>query len=420
MLPYEKIAKILRADKDTIRLLEEKLGASTGKKEVMAKIVEENETAIRNRLDFLGLGRKITAKQVYDALLSKIEADNDVLFKALGSPSASLPSDWQRVLEMAQNITGQPEGFFLKKEKAIEFLINQPPQKILQVLNYKSAEEMLIKEDIFEIFSALRFVEGSDWLNEKFFKQYESLKPSDFEKRKIKVLALQERWAAIAENFIKHKYHNISHLKELGVIYVIPLFLEVSGETLRNFSLILHYFNEVKFYSDLFEKFSNDVNSFAQNLISLLRGDIIDKRLPQVSLEKTQWLIIQRYLAKDDENDWRLFEPHISPEALHWERAEKMLVKAGQLLNNFSADLAFWQDLNWVGDYFQTEAGGIDVLVSFNLIDMAMSLVKEKELIKYLYHHQEALWNKIFCEYFGEEKMEELIKENIIKGWFEI
>jgi len=419
MLPYEKIAKILRADKDTIRLLEEKLGASTGKKEVMSKIVEENETAIRNRLDFLGLGRKITAKQVYDALLSKIEADNDVLFRALGSPSASLPSDWQRVLEIAQNITSQPEGFFLKKEKAIEFLINQPPQKILQVLNYKSAEEMLAEEDIFEIFSALRFVEGSDWLNEKFFKQYESLKPSDFEKRKIKVLALPERWAAIAENFIKHKYHNISHLKELGVIYVIPLFLEVSGETLRNFSLILHYFNEVKFYSDLFEKFSNDVNSFAQNLISLLRGDIIDKRLPQVSLEKTQWLIIQRYLAKDDENDWRLFEPHISPEALHWERAEKMLVKAGQLLNNFSADLAFWQDLNWVGDYFQTEPG-IDVLVSFNLIDMAMSLVKEKELIKYLYHHQEALWNKIFCEYFGEEKMEELIKENIIKGWFEI
>ena len=419
MLPYEKIAKILRVDKDTIRLLEEKLGALTGKKEAMAKIVEENEAAIRNRLDFLGLGRKINAKQVYDALLSKIEADDTELFKVLGSPSATSSSDWQRVLEIAQNIAGQSEGFFLKKEKAIEFLINQPPQKILQVLNYKNVEEMLVKEDVFEIFSALRFVEGGDWLNEKFFKQYEGLKPSDFEKRKIKVLALPERWAAIAQNFVRHKYHNISHLKELGVIYTIPLSLEISGETLRNFSLILHYFNEIKFYSDLFEKFANDVDGFAQNLISLLRGDIIDKRLSQISSEKTQWLIVQRYLAKDDENDWRLFEPHINPEALHWERAEKILVKVGQSLNNLSADLAFWQNLNWVGDYFQTEAG-IDVLVSFNLVDMAMSLVKEKELIKYLYHHQEALWNKIFCEYFGEEKMEELMKENIIKGWFEI
>jgi len=419
MLPYEKIAKILRADKDTIRILEEKLGALTNKKEVMAKIVEENEAAIRNRLDFLGLGRKINAKQVYDALLSKIEADDTELFRVLGSPSATSSSDWQRVLEIAQNIAGQPEGFFLKKEKAVEFLINQPPQKILQILNYKNVDEMLAKEDVFEIFSALRFVEGGDWLNEKFFKQYEGLKPSDFEKRKIKVLALPERWAAIAQNFVRHKYHNISHLKELGVIYTIPLSLEISGETLRNFSLILHYFNEIKFYSDLFEKFANDVDGFAQNLISLLRGDIIDKRLSQISSEKTQWLIVQRYLAKDDENDWRLFEPHINPEALHWEKAEKILVKVGQSLNNLSADLAFWQNLNWVGDYFQTEAG-IDVLVSFNLVDMAMSLVKEKELIKYLYHHQEALWNKIFCEYFGEEKIEELMKENIIKGWFEI
>ena len=419
MKPYEKIAKVLRTDKDNVRLLEEKLSALTGKKDVMSKIVEENEATIRNRLDFLGLGRKITAKQIYDALISKIEADNDELFKVLDSPSASISSDWQRVLEIAQNISDKQKGLFLKQEKAVELLKNQPPQKILQVLNYKSVDELLEKENIFEIFSALRFVEGSEWLNENFFKQYKNLKPGDFEKREIKVLALPERWVQIAQNFIKHKYHNISHLKELGIIYIIPLSLNISGETMRNFSLIFHYFNEVKFYSELFEKFAGDANSFAKNLISLLRGDAIDEHLPRPAPGKTQWLIIQRYLAKDDENDWRLFEPHINPEAMHWERAEKMLVKAGEVLNNFSADLAFWQNLNWIGDYFGTEAG-IDVLVSFNLIDTAMSLVKEKELIKYLYHHQEALWNKIFTEYFNEEKIEEMMKENIVKGWFEI
>ena len=419
MKPYEKIAKILRTDKDNVRLLEEKLSALTGKKDVMSKIVEENEATIRNRLDFLGLGRKITAKQIYDALISKIEADNDELFKVLDSPSASISSDWQRVLEIAQNISDKTKGFFLKQEKAVELLRNQPPEKILQVLNYKNVDELLEKENIFEIFSALRFVEGNEWLNENFFKQYESLKPDDFEKREIEVLALPERWVQIAQNFIKHKYHNISHLKELGIIYIIPLSLNISGETMRNFSLIFHYFNEVKFYSELFEKFAGNANSFAKNLISLLRGDAIDEHLPRPAPGKTQWLIIQRYLAKDDENDWRLFEPHINPEAMHWERAEKMLVKAGEVLNNFSADLAFWQNLNWIGDYFGTEAG-IDVLVSFNLIDTAMSLVKEKELIKYLYHHQEALWNKIFTEYFNEEKIEEMMKENIVKGWFEI
>jgi hypothetical protein len=46
-----------------------------------------------------------------------------------------------------------------------------------------------------------------------------------------------------------------------------------------------------------------------------------------------------------------------------------------------------------------------------------MSLVQEKEMVKYLYHHQEALWNKVFSSYYGEDEMERLIKENLIRGF---
>lgn len=417
-MQYAKIAKILRTDKDNIHLLEERLGVLTGKQSIMEKIVVENEEKIRQRLDYLGIGRNLNAKQIYDALISKIEADNGKLFLALGEPSATSSTDWQKVLEIARCVCGKPKGFFLKKEKAIEFIRKNPPERILKALNYNSVDEMLEKEDIFEIFPALRFVEGNEWLNKNFFKQYENLSSEDFEEREIKVLALPERWAKVAKNFVAHKYHNISHLKEMGIIYVIPLSLEVSGETLRNFGLIMHYFSEVKFYSELFQEVAKKKN-FAGNIISFLRGDLIENRLNLPDKGKIQWLVVQRYLAKDDEYDWRLFEPHINPEAMHWEKAEKMLVETGKSFNGFSADLAFWKDLNWVGDYFPTETG-IEVLVSFNLIDTAMSLVKEKEFVKYLYHHQEALWNKIFTEYFGEEKMEQMMKENILKGWFEV
>ena len=418
-MPYEKIAKILRADKNNIHLLEERLGALTGKKSVMEKITAENEKRIRESLDYLNLGRNLNAKQIYDALISKMEADNGKLFMAFNEPSAVSPSDWQKVLEIAKKICGEPKGFFLKKEKAAEFLENSPPKKILKALNYESVGEMLQKEDIFEIFPALRFVEGNEWLNKNFFNQYENLSPEDFEEREIKVLALPERWAEIAKSFVAHKYHNISHLKEMGIIYVIPLSLEISGETLRNFGLILHYFSEVEFYSKLFRKSAKNKDDFAQNVISLLRGDLVENRLNLPENGKMRWLVVQRYLAKDDENDWRLFEPHINPEAMHWEKAEEMLVETGKSFNGFSADLAFWENLNWVGDYFITESGA-EALVSFNLIDTAMSLVKEKELVKYLYHHQEALWNKIFIEYFGEEKMEQMMEKNILEGWFEI
>ena len=72
-----------------------------------------------------------------------------------------------------------------------------------------------------------------------------------------------------------------------------------------------------------------------------------------------------------------------------------------------------------MGDYFPTSTG-IEVLTSFNFLDTTMSLMREREMIKYLYHHQESLWNKLFIEYFGNEKLEELLKENIVQGWFEL
>ena len=121
MTSYEKIAKILRTDKDNIRIIEEKLGALTRKKNIMDKIIEENEAQIRKRLDFLGLGRQITAKEIYDALISKIEADDIQLFKALGSPRVSVSKDWQRVLEIARDVADKPKGFLLKKKKPLSF-----------------------------------------------------------------------------------------------------------------------------------------------------------------------------------------------------------------------------------------------------------------------------------------------------------
>ena len=88
-------------------------------------------------------------------------------------------------------------------------------------------------------------------------------------------------------------------------------------------------------------------------------------------------------------------------------------------LDGFSHELTFWGDIGWVGDYFRDE-NGIDVLVSFNLVDTVMSLVKQKDMIKYLYHHQEALWNQIFIEYFGKDALLEYSRAHLLKGYFEI
>lgn len=412
----EKIAKILRTDKDFISQINERLSKMTGRNNVFEKIVSENEEQIKKRMLILGIPQNAGVKEIYDALISKIEADDNVIFQALNQPSCRQIRDLYRLLTVLKKVVSVKNGFFLKEEKAVELLIKEPPRKILAYLQYSSVSELLQREDLFEIYSALRLIEDAEWLNNVFFKQYFDLKPSDFETREIKTLVLSEKWNAAAEKFLKKKWHNISHLKEMGAIFVIPAVLGISGELLRAISLVLHYFHEIDFYSKLFRKLTTN-NNFSAQIVSLLRGDVFNRRLPET--EKSAWLVIQRYLAKEDENDWRLFVPHINPEALHWLKISDDLVRLGGLLGNSDIDFRFWVNLDWVGDYFRDEINN-EVLISFNLVDTVMSLVKEKEMIKYLYHHQEALWNQIFISYFSRTELEEFAQKYLLRGWFEI
>lgn len=407
---YEKIARILRTDKDVVRMVEEKMVEVVGHNNVLGKIIEENDKKMALALNVLNVS-SCCANDIFRALMSKIKKDDENLLNFIGNNSSKGLNYFEKLLNFAKEASGCPTGKFLKLEKARELVADNPPREIIDFFGYKNAEELLEKEDIFEIFAALRFMEDSDWLNNVFFRPYEKLTPDDFETREIRGKVLHDKWLRAAEKFIKKKYHNLSHLKELGLIFIIPIKIERPGETMRTITLALHYCHEVKFYSDLFEKYAQEKNNFAVKFVSALRGDVIDKRPPEENLGD-DWLIVQRYLAKDDEYDWRLFYPHVNPEALHWERAERDIAA---LSDRFELGLDFWQGLGFAGDFYKDESG-VEVLVSFNLIDNAMALFMDKELIKYLYHHQEALWNRIFTGFLGEEKMEDMIIKNFDKG----
>ncbi len=407
----ENIARILRADKDDVRTLDERLGAVSGKRDVVERLALENEARIAAALQKLDLPRSASAREVYDALISKVEADDHNLYEALGRPNVSRQADAERVAERIRKRVPVPPGFFLKPERAADLLRKVPPKQVMRYAGVSSVDELLEQKDLFEVYCTLRFIESEEWMNDEFLPLYRDLTPDDFEERDVAVRVLSTAWNDEAQRFVRKKWHNISHLKELGVVFVIPLMLGISGELLRTVSLILHYLHEVPFYANLFRKSAAVPELFSRQLISLLRGDVIDRRFG--GRETSLWLVVQRYLAKDDPYDWRLTVPHVNPEALHWMRAESAL----KLLD--SADVSFWEGLGWVGDYFRDETGN-DLLVSFDLVDTVMSLVKEKQMVKYLYHQQEALWNQIFISHFGVEGLERFMEEYLIQGYFEI
>ncbi|OHB21889.1 MAG: hypothetical protein A2939_01310 [Parcubacteria group bacterium RIFCSPLOWO2_01_FULL_48_18] len=407
----EKIATSLRTAPDVLKRFTEILAHKSARPSVIEKILEENHALIQQRLSILGLrNEQPNPKFVFESLFAKLKTDDSKIFYILGEPRYLKMESYAKVFELSRDISGAKTGFFLKKERAVDFLKKEPPRITINSLGYGSVEEFLEGENIFEIYSALRFLENRDWLNKVFFKQYEALTPDDFEERAIETIVLSEKWSEPAQYFLRKKYMNVGHLKELGLIYVIPWTIDVPGESIRLFGLLSHYFHEIDFYASLFRKSAaQNRNKFSSDVISLLRGDVA-ARVP----EGNYWLIIQRYLARDDENDWRLAYPHVNPEAIHWSKAQDDIASLGEKFN--LPELMFWKNLDWVGNQFDKKSK----FVSFNLMDTTTSILKEAEGITYTYHHGEALWNKIFREYLGPDMLEEYIKEHIIDGYFAV
>jgi len=395
----QTISKILGIDPQNLQI---------GDLTVLEKIEKERQEKIDQSLKFLGLDNQSSPDVLLQALLSKMENDNQALSDFLNNPDLNTSAGRQFIIRFVSQIKSPPSGFFLKESKARQLLIANPPQKIISFLGHKTIEETLAKEDLTQIFCALRFIEDPEWLNSVFFKKYNSLTPDDFETRPLKLIVLDEHWKSSAQKFVSHKRHNISHLKELGVIFVLPLAANLPGEIMRTIGLLLHYLEEVPFYSSIIKDISQQPENFSTNLTSLLRGDVYDQR----PTEKNTWLVIQRYLEKDNPQDWRLFWPHINTESLLYSRAYKNISTIGKIAPVLSEDMEFWSSLDWVAQIFDSQ------IISFDFMDVAMSLVDKDKKASYFYHQHEALWNKIFSSLFSEEELSTQARKNLLQGFF--
>ncbi len=414
--PHAKIASLLRTNEKTLLELEEKMHGVTGKKGIIEKIANENDALVKKTLGEFDLDHNSPAEDVYHALVDRLIFLDGQLYEILGHPDLLKEEGAQTLIKKGLEVSNSKKGLFLKKEKAREMLAATPPPNIMKIFGYKTVEELMANESLLEIYSAMRFLEDVSWMNKDFIKNYEKLTIDDFEERSVEVFVLGQKWIDVAKKFMrKKKYHNLSHLKELGVIFIVPMKIGTQGETTRLFSLLLHYLNEVPFYSSLFKRHGGN-GDFSQKLMALLRGDVFEGPLP--ASDKVQWRIVQRYLAKDDAWDPRLFERHVNPEAEHWYKAEEDLGRLDESQHTAGGAFGYWKGMDFVGDEF-ISTDKSETIVSFDLIDLVMSLVLGGD-IKYLYHQQEALWNRIFIEYFSRDEMNQLINENIIKGYIEL
>jgi len=400
----KKLAKLLRTPEEVIFNLEGKMNRITGKQGVIDKISGEIEEKTGRQLKEMGLSLKSSPEEVYQSLLDKIKEVDQNLFKHFGSPDFSKKEDYQKILKTIKDLVGNLKGFYLKPEKAKELFRKNPPGQIMKGLGYDDIEQMLEKEDIFELFSALRFAEDKEWMNEKFFVPFKDLTKNDFEEREIRVMVLNEKWVEIGEKFSSKKLHHMSHLKEMGIVFVIPIKETNPGETLYLLFMTLHYISEVDWYSRLFKSYSPK-DGFSEKMAQALKvktssGDLADNN----------WRIMPGYLAKDDLNDPRLFAPHINLESLFY-------LKVSKIISRFSEENPDLRLNSWVNS--ENSARIIkEKLISFDLFDNGVAFLGKVNFnSRYIYHQQEALWNEIFIQYFNEEELDKVLMENLSQGF---
>jgi hypothetical protein len=167
------------------------------------------------------------------------------------------------------------------------------------------------------------------------------------------------------------------------------------GLTIFVFPLLLHYLNEIRLYSAFF-KLKQVQPKFGEIISNTLVADP-----PQAAVmagQQIHWRVIQRYFGKlENEYHPEIFEPHVQPEDLHWDKAEDLLFKV-------APDLGFWRDLDFVG---QMHAGRP---LTLGLLDSAASYVNQLHYAdRAIYHFREALWNEIFVRYMGQKNLEDQV-----------
>ena len=403
------------------------MGEFTGKKDVPQKLSDELAKERSEALGQLGLSEASGREEILSALTGKAKRTEEELLELLQHPDCSTHEGCRIPIKTAFDLAKPPQGFFLKEEKAKELFLAHPPKGVMAELGYEDVEKMLAQEDIYHLFASLRFLEERRWLNEEFFAAYSSLTPDDFEKREIKIEVLpRERFGSVGARFMRAKFHNVSHLKEMGLIFVLPVEQE-KGVFLRMFSLQIHYCHEISFYAKFFEQCAGEPETFTKNLTAALRGDVRETVPPVENL--FVWLIIQRYLAKEDPNDPRLAMPHISPEAMVWRQATGDLGKLGK--KDSELGLSFWAGKAHIAGIFSAKggsaSGGDGKITSFNFEDNVFSAARGWEVEpastsaslggQYTYHMREALWNRLFTSYFDEKILETLVLEDFTQGF---
>jgi hypothetical protein len=383
---------------------------ATGRADVIDHWVSGTQAVWESALQHVGATETDGAAGIIAALEREMQYLNMELLHFFRFPDLATPDGWHSVMGdlMAAMPDEHQRGRFLKYAVAEELLRNHPPASLLAHFGANSVDDLLASYPVKEIYAALRFAESNDWMQE-FVAQYDKLTPDDFEEREIEFLLLPaDPWFALAKDFSKKKLHPFSHLKELGLVFLV---IDPKGVHERDLlrvliTLVLHYLYEVSFYARYFDGLAKrHTLQFGQVVRRVISGDIIAETVPKGCIR-----ITHQYYTKRPDPDQRVYEPHVMPEPLHWQMGRGLLtdVLCRDLPERHCA-IDLWATCYNVGRFVD------GTLISMNFADNIVSNSQHKT-----YHLYEDIWNSLFTAFFSRERLERALLNRLEEGYIDL
>ncbi len=392
------LSELLGAKEPVFTMSINQLEAKTGHSSYDVALTSRIVSTVHSKIRELALDpADTTGKELYHALQALVGLHDEYLAHAIKTDSSEpIPDQLLAIQKAIDKLPMSKKVWAVKHSVAKRLVKALPPKKVMKQLGYKSVDSMLKREKIDEIMSATRFLESKAW-GEKLIKSYKKLRPSDFETRDIVVSILDsEKWGNSAEAYIYERKQNITHLKEMGVIMILPLPVRrMRGVVITILPLVLHYINEIRSYSAFF-KMQQVRPDFSDVLIKTLLLD--PKDIAKFAGHNIHWRIVQRHFGgQDPQKHPELFEPHVQPDDLYWRKAESVIYW-------LEPALKFWEDLDYIGALYPNS------IVPLSLMDNAVSYCNNLEYGQHsLGHFRRSLWNEILIVYLGNDNFEQSV-----------
>ncbi len=368
----ETLRKILNAREPLFSMTIDDLERASGNSGIDIALAANISQNFHEAVAGLGLdSRDLSSSEIYAAIMNRVRDDGARIMEKLRKTSAI---DFAKKSPLGKNV------WVLKHAAAKNLLRKSPPQKLMKNLGYRSIDSMLRREKIDEIYTAIRFSENDEWLDE-FNKGFAKITPTDFEIRGTKIIEINsEKFGILARDFMRRKHHDVIHAKEIGVVAIVP---RPESLPLLTLAFTFHYLNEIRLYSTFF-KLKQTENDFGKIVAKTLSAD--PKNAAKIAGRNVHWRILHQHLGAD-ETAAKILPPHVQPEDLVFRSAAESLAK-------IDSAMTFWCGLNYTAKLYD------DRILSFNLldalIDAAENLPMEKGSNEYL---RRALGDEILARY---------------------